>query len=122
MRRMMSARIHGVAVPPPVHPVGRQPEPEAREPVHPLVAADRPAALEQHDELRRPRVEARDEFLAKPRDDRRLPIVIEVEVVEEARRLDGMEPQQRVAVFKAAFGDDLERLEADWLKFMRTVK
>jgi hypothetical protein len=36
--------------------------------------------------------------------------------------LVALEPQQRVAVFKAAFGDDLERLEADWLKFMRTVR
>jgi hypothetical protein len=35
--------------------------------------------------------------------------------------LMALEPQQRVAVFKAAFGDDLKRLEADWLKFMRTV-
>lgn len=36
--------------------------------------------------------------------------------------LVALEPQQRVAVFKAAFGDDLKRLEADWLKFMRTVR
>jgi len=33
-----------------------------------------------------------------------------------------LEPQQRVAVFKSAFGDDLKHLEADWLKFMRTVR
>lgn len=36
--------------------------------------------------------------------------------------LVALEPQQRIAVFKAAFGDDLQRLEAEWLKFMRTVK
>lgn len=36
--------------------------------------------------------------------------------------LVALEPRQRVALFKAAFGDDLSRLEADWLKFMRTVK
>ena len=36
--------------------------------------------------------------------------------------LVALEPQQRIALFKAAFGDDLNRLEADWLKFMRTVK
>jgi len=40
----------------------------------------------------------------------------------ELEALVALEPQQRVAVFKAAFGDDLNRLEADWLKFMRTVK
>jgi hypothetical protein len=36
--------------------------------------------------------------------------------------LVALEPRQRIALFTAAFGDDLNRLEADWLKFMRTVK
>jgi hypothetical protein len=35
--------------------------------------------------------------------------------------LVALEPAQRIALFKAAFGDDLARLEADWLRFMRTV-
>src|SRR5436309_15312431 len=96
MRRMMSARIYDVAVPFAVHPVGRAPPSEPREPLHALVAAVRPAPLEEHHELRRMRVEARDELLAEPLDDRGLSIVIEVEVVEEARRLDGVEPQERV--------------------------
>ena len=39
----------------------------------------------------------------------------------ELEPLVALEPSQRIAVFKAAFGDDLSKLEADWLKFMRGV-
>ncbi len=35
--------------------------------------------------------------------------------------LVALEPQQRIAMFKAAFGEDLNKIEADWLKFMRKV-
>ncbi len=31
-------------------------------------------------------------------------------------------PEQRLADFQAAFGDDLERLEKDWMAFMRRVR
>src|SRR5437867_1909731 len=96
IRRMMSARIHDVAVPPPVDPVAREPAPKARELVHPLVAPGGPAALEEHDELRWMGVEAREELLAESLDHRRLRVVVEVKVVHEPRGLDGVEPQQRV--------------------------
>src|SRR6266700_673121 len=96
MRRMMSARIHEVPVAPPIDPVGREPLPKPGEAVDALVAARRPPALEQQHELRRMRVEAREELVAQPPDHRCLDVVIEVEVVDEPRRLDGAEPQQRV--------------------------
>src|SRR5882724_1608881 len=96
MRRMMSARIDDVAVATPIDPIGREPEPEAREGLHALVAARGPAPLEQHDELRRMRVEAPEKLFAQPPDRTGLDIVIEVEVVDEPRRLDGAQAQQRV--------------------------
>jgi hypothetical protein len=36
--------------------------------------------------------------------------------------LVALEPQQRIAMFKAAFGGDLAKLEADFLKYMRGVR
>src|SRR5207249_3563655 len=65
MRRMMSARIDDVAVSAPVDLVRQEPGSQSRELVHALVAAGGPARLEQHDELRRMRVEAPEEFFAK---------------------------------------------------------
>src|SRR5437879_10677857 len=96
MRRMMSARIDDVAVSAPVHRVGQEPGSQSRELVHTLVAAGGPSLLEQHDELRRMRVEAPEKFFAKSPHHPRLAIMIEVEVVDEARRLHGAQPQQRV--------------------------
>src|SRR5262249_61330726 len=96
MGRMMSARIEHVAVAPPVDAVGRQALSESGKSLHTLVAARGPAALEQHDELRRMRVELGEEFRAQPLDRRRLYVVIEVEVVEEPGRLRGVQAQQRV--------------------------
>src|SRR4030095_11338106 len=95
MRRMMSARIYEVPVAPPIDPVGREPQPKPGEAVDTLVAGRGPPALEQHDELRRMRVEAREELVAQPPDHRRLDVVIEVEVVDEPGRLNGAEAQQR---------------------------
>lgn len=40
----------------------------------------------------------------------------------ELKALVALEPDQRIALFTAAFGDDLSKLEADWLKFMRTLR
>src|SRR6267378_7988621 len=94
MRRTMSARIHDVAVSSAVHPIDREPEPKGREPMDPLVAAGRPPTLEEHDELRRMRIEARDELIAEPLDDPGPAIVVEVVVVQEAGRLDRVEPQE----------------------------
>src|SRR2546422_211592 len=96
MRRMTSARIHDVPVAPAVHLIGREPPAQVVEPLDPLVAAGRPAALEQHDERRRMRVETRDEVGVKPADDGCVHIVIEVKVVQKACRLHGAEPQQRM--------------------------
>ena len=62
-----------------------------------LVAARRPAALEQHDEARRPRVEIAHELARAARAIvGRLVVVEEVEVVQEARGLARAQPQQRV--------------------------
>src|SRR5262249_35249981 len=96
MRRMMSARIDDVAVPSAGDPVGREPLAERRERIDALVAADGPAALEEHDELRWMRVKAREEFRAEALDRARLGVVIEVKVVDEPRGLDGAQAQQRV--------------------------
>src|SRR5438552_10517214 len=85
---MTSARIHDVPVAPRHDPIGRKPATQLLEPLDPLVAAGRPAALEQHHERRRVRVEPRDEVGAKLLDDRCLDVVVEVEIVEEARRLE----------------------------------
>src|SRR5437773_8872703 len=96
IRRMTSARIHDVPGAPRYDPIGRKPATQLLEPLDPLVAAGRPAALEQHHDGGRLGVELRDEVGAKLLDDRCLDVVVEVEIVEEARRLDGVEPQQRV--------------------------
>src|SRR5207253_5058416 len=96
MRRMMSARIDDVAVSAPVDLVRQEPGSKSRELVHALVAAGGPARLEQHDELRRMRVEAPEEFFAKSPDHPRLAIMIEVEVVDETCRLHGAQPPQRL--------------------------
>src|SRR2546425_13037599 len=53
IRRMTSARIHDVPVAPRHDPIGRKPATQLLEPLDPLVAAGRPAALEQHHERRR---------------------------------------------------------------------
>ena len=45
--------------------------------------------------------------------------------LQELAKLDALvalEPTQRVAMFKAAFGGDLKNIESDWLKYIRTVK
>src|SRR4029453_84439 len=92
IRGMTSARIDDVAVPATVHAIRRKPEPQALEALDALVAAGGPASLEQHDELRRLRVERRQELGAEPRDRRRVAVVVEVEVVQEARGLADAEP------------------------------
>src|SRR5262245_58780652 len=66
IRRMMSARIDDVAVPAAVDAVAEEPSAKPGEVVDPLVAAARPAPLDQHDELRRMRVETGKELLAQP--------------------------------------------------------
>src|SRR2546428_1023123 len=96
IRRKTAARIPDVPVAPRHDPIGRKPATQLLEPLDPLVAAIRPAALEQHHERRRVRVEARDEIGAQLPHDRRLDVVVEVEIVEEARRLHGVQAQQRV--------------------------
>src|SRR5256885_5672630 len=96
MRRMMSARIDDVAVSAPFDRVRQEPGSQSRELVHTLVAAGGPSPLEQHDELRRMRVEAPEKFFAKSPHHSRLAIMIEVKVVDEARRLHGVQPQQPV--------------------------
>src|SRR2546427_13302549 len=97
MRRMMSARIDDVAVSAPVALVRQEPGSKSRELVHALVAAGGPARLEQHDELRRMRVEAPEEFFAKSPDHPRLAIMIEVGVGDETCRLHGAQTQERGA-------------------------
>src|SRR5712664_2799430 len=61
-----------------------------------LVAAGRPAVLEEDDDARRAPVEVADEFRAQRPDHRRGLVVEEVEVVEEARGLAHAETQERV--------------------------
>jgi hypothetical protein len=39
----------------------------------------------------------------------------------ELKPLVALEPQQRIAMFKAAFGGDIAKFEADFLKYMRNV-
>src|SRR3989442_4927163 len=66
IRRMTSARIHDVPVTPRVDPIGREAPAQLLEPLDPLVAAIRPAALEQHHERRRVRGPDRDVNRAEP--------------------------------------------------------
>src|SRR5262245_64329625 len=96
IRRMMSARIDDVAVPATVHAIGREPEAKALELLEALVAAGGPPPREKDDELWRVRVERPQKFGAEPRDRRRGAVVVEVEVVQEARGLADAEPQQRM--------------------------
>src|SRR4030095_9823373 len=95
IRLMMLARIHDVAIPSTVHPVAREPAPKTLERLDASIPAGRPSALEQHDELRRARIEGGDELVAEPRNDPRVLIVIEVEGVEKEGRLDGAQAQER---------------------------
>src|SRR3970282_1477155 len=96
MRRIVSPCIDDVPVPPRVHPVPPQAVGELRKPLEALVAARRPALLEQGDEEGRARGASRRELRAEPLDLGRLDVMIEVEVVEEARRLARAEAKERV--------------------------
>lgn len=57
-------------------------------------------------------------FLLKTREEEYVDYLQELSKLEP---LVALEPQQRIAMFKAAFGDNLAKLEADWLKFMRNI-
>src|SRR2546428_13772032 len=78
-----------------------QPRGERREALDPLVAARGPAALEDDDHAWRARVEVADELRAQRAHHRRVLVVEEVEVVEEARGLAHAEAEERV---EAALG------------------
>lgn len=41
--------------------------------------------------------------------------------LKELEAIVALEPQQRITMFKAAFGDDLKKLDAEFLKYMRNV-
>src|SRR3989442_12361022 len=92
IRRMTSARIHDVPVAPRHDPIGRKPATQLLEPLDPLVAAGRPAALEQHHERRRGGGEPPPEDRANVLDDRGLPAGVEGENVDEARGHGGRGP------------------------------
>src|SRR3989442_7312623 len=94
IRRMTSARIHDVPVAPRYDPIGRKPATQLLELLDPLVAAGRPAALEQHHERRRGRVEPREESGAQPLGERRLGGGGEGGTVEEGPRPERGEPPQ----------------------------
>src|ERR671925_2194324 len=97
MLRTVSFRIDTVAGGSFEHLVStRQTVGQLRKRLDAIVAAGRPPLLEQHDEARRPRVEAADELGAQGAHDRRLDVVKEVEVIEEARRLPDAQPEQRM--------------------------
>src|SRR5207247_10242221 len=72
-----------------------QPRGERREALDPLVAARGPAALEDDDHAWRARVEVADELRAQRAHHRRVLVVEEGEVVEEARGLAHAEAEQR---------------------------
>src|SRR5438105_2520297 len=73
-----------------------QPARQLRKHLDALETTGRPAALENDDEARRPRREVSHEFAPETLDQGLIGVVEEMEVVEEARRLDGMQAQQRV--------------------------
>src|SRR5438034_8334386 len=75
---------------------GLEPRREPGERAKSLVAAARPAALEEDHRGRRPRAEVRQELRAEALDVRVLDVVVEVEVVEEPRRLARAEEVERV--------------------------
>src|SRR5947207_2724278 len=61
-----------------------------------LVAAGGPAALEQHDHARRMCIQLTNELGAQPLHDRRILVVEEVEIVQEARGLSHTEAKERL--------------------------
>src|ERR671923_1581294 len=73
-----------------------QPPRELGEVADPVGAPVRPAALEQDDEPRRPLRDVTHELASEPPDDRVIRVVEEMKVVEEARRLERVQSQERM--------------------------